>query len=363
MSKASDTITVLQVTMIIITYVGIVDHVIVVPLLLQSAGRDAWIAALLAGGALLLWLPLLFYIMKHTGQQNLYLWLSQHWGRTVALIITLIVVTELFISTLVTIRDVTSWTNITYLPATPNWILTAIMLAVSLYAAYSGLRTIAIVNGILLPLVVALGFFVTIVNIPRKDYTLLFPIMENGIEPVLKGVLYAGGGFMTVIILLLLQHRLERPLGLFSLVILGLILINLTVSPLTGAIAAFGPFEAARQRFPAYEQWRLVTFGHYIEQVDFLSIYQWLVGSFTRLAIGLYVIPDIIHVTKRKHRLWILIFIAGLLAIFSQIPISDMVFMQFLKKVYFPIIVITVLALTIVIGVLVWIKSRKKGVA
>lgn len=58
-------------------------------------------------------------------------------------------------------------------------------------------------------------------------------------------------------------------MSLRSLLWVGIVLVGLTLGPLMGAIAIFGPFEAARMRFPAYEEWRLVTFGHFLEHIDF----------------------------------------------------------------------------------------------
>ena len=47
------------------------------------------------------------------------------------------------------------------------------------------------------------------------------------------------------------------------------ILVGLTLGPLIGAITEFGPNEATKQRYPAYEEWGLVTIGRYIEHLDF----------------------------------------------------------------------------------------------
>ena len=66
------------------------------------------------------------------------------------------------------------------------------------------------------------------------------------------------------------------------------ILMGLTMGPTIGAITEFGPIEAAKQRYPAYEEWGLGSIGRFIEHFDFLSIYQWLTGAFIR--VGLLVI-------------------------------------------------------------------------
>ena len=47
-NKMSESIGALQAVMLLISAAGIVNHVIIIPLLLQTAGRDSWVAALLA---------------------------------------------------------------------------------------------------------------------------------------------------------------------------------------------------------------------------------------------------------------------------------------------------------------------------
>ncbi len=71
----SENITMLQACLLIISSIGILDHVIIIPVLLQTAGRDAWISVLLTGTVFMLWIPLIFYIIKHIHPQHLYLWL------------------------------------------------------------------------------------------------------------------------------------------------------------------------------------------------------------------------------------------------------------------------------------------------
>ncbi|MBL4953063.1 endospore germination permease [Neobacillus sp. YIM B02564] len=358
--KKTETISILQASMIIITAIGILDHVIVIPILLQTAGRDSWISVLFSGILLLAWIPLIFFIMKGSGQQHLFLWLKQLLGPIFAYLIILIILMEMFLMCATTIRDVTYWTNITYLPNTPNLVLVFCFSLVSFYIVHSGLRSIAIVNGILLPLVIVFGFIVMASNFPHKDYSMLFPLFEHGSESVLKGMMYAGSGFVGIFYFVFMQHRIQSKIRFFPLLITGMMLVELTLGPLTGAIAIFGPYEAARMRFPAFEQWRLVTFKHFIEHVDFLSIYQWIVGSFIRVSFGMFLIPELLNIPKSKKRTGYLIVLFVLLIAISQVPISDKTFMILLSKVYLPYILLLILLLSALLTSTAWIQTKKK---
>ncbi|MGE5701771.1 MAG: GerAB/ArcD/ProY family transporter, partial [Clostridia bacterium] len=294
-------------------------------------------------------------------QQHLFLWMQREVGSWFAWIITVPIMLELFLMCTMTMRDVAYWTNITYLPTTPNIVIVSLLAFVCFYAVHSGIRSIAIVNGILLPFVFLLGFFVATANIPEKKYSLLFPLLEHGYPPVLHGMMYAASGFIGIFYIVYLQHRLKTAIRLSSLFYTAAILIILTLGPLMAAIAIFGPFEAARMRFPAFEEWRIVTFGHFLEHVDFLSIYQWLVGSFTRISLGMFLIPDLLGVGQGKKRTWLLIGLFVLLIGISQIPISDKQFMDYLAVYYLPVTCLFNILLSIILYLVSW-KTRKEKV-
>ncbi|MEK3724717.1 GerAB/ArcD/ProY family transporter [Paenibacillus sp. FSL H8-0034] len=353
-------ISILQASFIIITMLGILDHVILLPALLRSAGRDAWVSVLVAGLLFLCWIPFVFYIMDQSKQEHLFIWLKRRLGVPIAWMIIMIIIFQLFVMCIMTIKDVTYWSNITYLPDTPNVVIVSSLVLVSFYAVYSGIRTIAIVNGILFPFVILLGIFVATANFPHKNYSLLFPLLEYGFEPAIKGVMYAGSGLTGILFFVYIQHRLQSKMSLRSLLWVGIVLVGLTLGPLMGAIAIFGPFEAARMRFPAYEEWRLVTFGHFLEHIDFFSIYQWLVGSFTRISIGIFLIPDLLDVQRGKRRTVLLVLLFAIMIIGSQIQINDRTFVEFLTTMYLPYSLLLSLILSVLFVSVAWIFGKRR---
>lgn len=95
------------------------------------------------------------------------------------------------------------------MPSTPRSALIITLCLVCCYFAISGIRMIAIAAGIMLPVVILLGYFVAIANTPEKDYRLLQPVLENGWQPAIQGMIYVGGGFVEMIMLLAVQHRIK----------------------------------------------------------------------------------------------------------------------------------------------------------
>ena len=115
-------------------------------------------------------------------------------------------------------------------------------------------------------------------NMKYKDYSLLFPIMENGMGPVWRGMIYSLAGLMEIWILMLFQHEVKGKIRWWHVLILGVFMLSMAIGPTIGAIVEFGPEEATKQRNSPYEQWKLVNIGKACAARRFfvhLSVAQW----------------------------------------------------------------------------------------
>ncbi|WP_210366012.1 endospore germination permease [Bacillus sp. REN3] len=359
--KKDEKINVILGLFIIITAAGIVSHVIVIPAILDEAGRDAWISVLLIGPLLLVWILLLFFIQKKTGQQHLFLWISEKGSKVSSYILAVLICLFLLATAAVSFIDTVSWATTTYLARTPTVVISTSLAVICLLPALNGIRSVAVINCILLPLVLIFGIMVALGNIPNKDYGMLRPFLENGWKRVMRGTMDSGAGIFELFFVLLFQHKIGGKFSLKSLLITGMFLVILTIGPLMGSIAIFGPMEAAKQRFPAYEQWAMLNLGRYLEHLDFISIYQWMVGIFIRISLLIYLIPEMFNF-KGKKRVIIQIFIAFFLSVSVLInPMSDMAFLSFLKNYFLPFSSFFLFLITVFLSLYVVIKTKKKG--
>ncbi|WEK55835.1 MAG: endospore germination permease [Candidatus Cohnella colombiensis] len=322
----------LQISCIAMLSVGLLNHVLAIPVILDVSGRDSWIAVIVST---ILFIPVFImigYMMRKTDQQQIFDWLKSHYGKFISMFFMIIFSIILFSSSALALLDMTNWTTTSYLPNTPKTVVSLVFIALIYYAVSGGFRTIAFASSILLPFVILLGEFVMISNIPYKDYSLLLPILEHGSKPVWNGIMYSSSGFIELILFILVQHQLRKTVKKRHMLYIGLIVSGLTLGPLMGAIAEFGPAEASMQRYPAYEEWRLVTLGKYVEHLDFLSIFQWMSGAFIRTSIFL------IFSTKfySKPKLFLYIYMALLIGAVVY-PFGDIALQETFKRVYFPI--------------------------
>ncbi|MDQ0200068.1 GerAB/ArcD/ProY family transporter [Neobacillus ginsengisoli] len=349
-----------QMASMIILSTGLLSHVMLIPLLLQSSKRDAWLSVIMTSGVFSLWVPLLYYILKKTESKHITIWLKEYFGTVISYLFLFIFVLYLLFMSTMTLRETITF-NEFYLPNTPGMVIAFALSLICFYNSFSGIRSIAITSGVLLPIVVVLGFFVMTANIPHKNFTMLKPFLENGFHPVLMGTSYTGSGFIEMVIIVFMVPYLNSSVKWRTLLILFFILMILILGPLIGAITEFGPEEAENFRYPAFEEWRLVSIGRYIEHLDFLSVYQWLAGAFIRISLSTFLLVDLLSIKKKRQRMWSLVSLYLVYIFLAVYPISDMKYFAFLT-VYFPWSLVVVTGITILIALNIFITSRIKKV-
>ncbi|MCK9857765.1 endospore germination permease [Paenibacillus sp. ATY16] len=346
MSGTTKKINIAQLLMIFALTNGLVNHVIVNPMLLDASGRDAWITVILTGAVYLVLCLLLAWMMKKSGQQKWQKWISDKTHPIVSWILIIPVCVILYVIGATTVLHTVKWNTTNYLPASPALALALTLVIICFFITVWGLRSIAITAGVLFPFVCVLGVFVAVFNHSEKDYRLLTPILEHGWAPVAGGILYASSGYVEVIFLLLLQHRLSEKIKTWHVLVYGLFIVGIMLGPIVGAITEFGPKEAANQMTSPYEQWRLVKVGQYIEHVDFFSIFQWMSGACIRICIAVYLLTDVLKM-KGKVRKWTTAIIMSSYIFIGIMRTNDYSYYQWMYKVFLPISLVILLVITL----------------
>ncbi|GGB47543.1 spore germination protein KB [Lentibacillus populi] len=339
---------------------GLSNHVLIIPLLIDVAGRDAWISVIVGYLISALFMFLLVFVSRHFKERSVFEWLEIAYRPVLSRLLAICLIIFLLITGWITFKETISWTNETYLPNTPMFIIGFSILAASLYISIGKINVIAICAGVLLPFVIVFGLFVTIGTIPDKDYSLITPILvENSWINVINGVVLVFGSNIEVFLLLFLQQHIIRKINLSHLLLLTFFLSILTIGPLLGSIAVFGAEEVAALKYPAFFQWRILSIGTYFNHLDFLSIYQWLSGAFIRLALILYLITSAFNIKTKKGRLFIQSCVCVLYLIFLYVPISDEHFILFLRDYFYYGSSLFAVIVTLLIAFLVW-KSKDR---
>jgi spore germination protein (amino acid permease) len=335
--------------MMILLSIGLMNHVMIAPMVLSQAGRDSWLAVLLTAAVLPLWILLLLRpTVRAIGTKALPAWLEERVGKIAKGIVIAGFCALLAMIAVPTALDTVQWAETMYLPNTPAFVTSFVLAALCVIGAVMGIHVIAYVSCLLLPVVSLLGFFVSGANMHRKDYSQLLPVLEHGWSPVLSGMVMVAGGFIELTLFALFQGYVDKPFRAGHLFITAGIVVVLSLGPIVGILTEFGPYEAVVQRYPAFIQWRLVQIGKYFEHVDFFAMFQWVSGSYIRTASSMALIMDLLSIKHRIKRGILGGFIGFVIVILSAFPFDDLVDYRYYER-YTPIMLCVFLGMLVLL--------------
>lgn len=349
-----------QIFLVLLLAIGISNHVLLIPHLLQAAGRDAWICILIGYVLLLIWGTVLYFILnKNRHGTSFYSWVKKRAGRPVAGFVVFIMIMYFALAGISIFYDLIQSVNIYFLPLTPTWMIVVPFLSLCIWAAYRNLKTIVYMSVFLLPIVWILGHFVAIATMREKDYHYIFPILTNGLDPVLSGTVVVLGASVDLLVLILLQKHTKEQFSYGNIVILITLLMGLSLGPTIGSIAAFGPEVAAQMRFPAFEQWRLVVLGEHFSHVDFLAVFQLLSGVTIRIALFSFLLYDTLDFKSIHFKKLILSIYTLVLGVVALLPISDIWVETVIRMYLYPVAFIIGFSLSFLLLLISYLPQRK----
>ncbi|WBX78723.1 endospore germination permease [Virgibacillus salarius] len=348
----------LQIFLLLVMFIGISNHVILLPHLLEVAKRDAWIASIIAYFIITVWALFLRRIINKLKQQHLQKWLNVRTGKLISTIIIISISIYILLIAIIAFNDLINTVQIYFLPRTSIWIIAIPFIIICIWAASANLKTIVYSALLLLPFVMVLGYFVAIATFIEKDYSFLFPIFTKGEEPVLKGIMMVLGANIDFIILFLLQDQMKKQYSYLGLISLITVLTILILGPTLGSIASFGPYIASKMRFPAFEQWRLVMIGQHVSHLDYFAVFQLLSGVFIRLSLCFYLLWNIWNKPSTKLKWTIIGVIIMTLMVVTAPQNSDIWIQKFTQDYFYYGALIFGVCLTLIL-VLIGIFSNK----
>jgi spore germination protein KB len=353
--KMENTLRFVSVMYVILLSVGLFAHVEIIPGLLSIVERDAWISILLVFILLPIWIIAIYKITTIINNRSIISLIRNQENSFIYYILLLPLALYMLINAFVTAKDIIYWSQLSYMQGFNSFILAITLLIFCLVCTQSGLFPIGILSSLLCPLVIFLGFFISFANMKKKNYELLFPVLTEGFLPITQGLIYTSLPILELFIFIFLTPVLKKSITRKQLFLVGIIIVGLMLGPTIGAIVEFGPQQASWYRYPAYEQWRLISIGRYFSHADFLAIFQWLSGGVIRISLFVFISSKIL--VKGIHREKLVRFIYIFLFIGCLIPIDQSLFTLFIFSYFRPI---SFLLLTLQILVLTIYVSKKK---
>ncbi|MBD2844190.1 endospore germination permease [Paenibacillus sp. IB182496] len=252
--------------------------------LAMDAAQDAWLAALLGLALNLAMVGLYIAIGERMGERHLVAYCAAVLGRWAGWAVGLAFVGFFYLLSALMIGDLGYFLTTQTLTQTPIEVLQLLFICFVCYAVKLGLRAYTNTAEIFLPWIVGLFLVMIFPVFSRMTLTNFEPVFEKGILPILQGGWHFYGLQEMVVLLMIYAFvpRHGRRSGfVWGTFIGGLFLILTTL----GALAVVGPDITANQLFPAYTLAKNINIGHFLERVEGIMIFIWVLTIFFKIVI------------------------------------------------------------------------------
>ncbi|KJS22677.1 MAG: hypothetical protein VR72_04915 [Clostridiaceae bacterium BRH_c20a] len=289
------------------------------------AGRDSWLAALLGGIFVTLGTYFLLRLMNRFPKQNFLQYIPQIWGKPIALIIALGYF--LFWGSFLTLlfKNTAEVNQVFFLEKTPLLIPIFLIAIGAVWLVTYGfvpiIRFIQIISPVFL-IPILLAILLTLSEIEIRNF---FPILANGITPVLKGAVIYAGYFQGLEVILFLSPFLADTNKAFKPTLIGIGLLNmLAFVSITLVIGILGIKNTNEMLWPAFAMMSIIEIpGFPAERFELLLTVPLLIGVFVTISVTLYLLSyGIIQVFKISHKKTV-IYVMALITILAIMLVPD----------------------------------------
>ena len=178
-----------EVFFLIVIAMAVMGHVVITPLMLDIGGRDGWMSIFLALPFALLF-AFVIYRLRLKYPDKDFIALSTHLlGKGGGFLLLVILLVYFLFLTAFSIALLIDFTYIAFLPETPEYAILIWFVIFLGYAAWKGIKAIALTAGVLTVIAMFAGHMITLLDTRLKDWGEMRPFLEFGVEPVLWGML------------------------------------------------------------------------------------------------------------------------------------------------------------------------------
>ena len=250
----------------------IMGRAILGPLLLQVAGRDAWLSALLTLPLAVVFVWTLWLVRRNTHGEPQAILIGTT-GNLSGKFLAPFFSAYFFFLSMLSVVFVVDMVHIYFFPETPSWALTGFYVLFMMYAVQKDVWSIAMTATIFGIIMMFTENSAAFLSFPQKDLAEIQPLMEFGWHPVVWGCIVILSMWTELLFLLFIpirrstyMIRKNMPKGWWMLVLAN---AYMTFSSLLGVVAFFGFHMARNYTYPSAEELSLLSLG----LIDRFSVY------------------------------------------------------------------------------------------
>ncbi|WP_079710038.1 GerAB/ArcD/ProY family transporter [Paraliobacillus ryukyuensis] len=325
----------------------------------QKTQNAFWYVPIISLLVILPSLFLLFYLLKKYQDKNLIEMMETVLGGWGSKIIGLLIFFSAFLLMGLGNKSYVSQIKILYFPEAPGIIIALIFFIVIYFSAKKGWHVIAFVSKILLPFFLLSA--VVLIALISNDIVVdrIFPIFGTGVQKVLWEGARKGALFHDVFLITIAYTSFEKTTYFRKGLIWGLIFSITELITFFFIYATTYDYNSIeKMSFPFHDLTQYVNFGSFLTNIETFFMVFWILASFIRFTIYLYIITwifaSLFHIKYIESLLLPIGFFNLIIGIIPEnVIMNELVFRDALLNYTTPIF--------ISFPILLWIVALAKG--
>ncbi|MCM3761714.1 endospore germination permease [Alkalihalobacillus oceani] len=309
--------------------------------LVEYARQDAWLAGVIAVSCS----PFLAYLylkLHELYPQLMFVDMIKRivgtWAGTIVAIVYFLF--SILLSSMV-LRDTSDFLQTQMLPETPMYALQILLLAAVIVALLYGIETMARGAELFFPIVVLVVIAPVLLTANNLEFSHLKPFLGNGVRQVVDGsLLMLSIPFLELVLFLPLLPAVNKTKRKRAFFIAGVLvggLIIFTIAMVT--LLTIGANLTAALNFPSFFAAKKIRLGDFLQRIEAVIAVQWIITSFVKIAILMYISLILFKQIVRLQRYHIFVVPMSfiVLALSHAIPVNTGSIREFAGETWIPV--------------------------
>lgn len=350
-----------QTLFLLVMTLPIMGHVVILPIMIDVAGRDIFISILISLPGAILFAFIIFRLRLNYPDATPKEMFTELLGRWGSILLRMLLILYFLFLTILSFAALVDFVYIGFFPETPIIALIIWFMIFFLYAVLKGYKQIALTAGILGVIGMLTGHTITLMDSQMKDWSEMFPLLEFGWSPAIWGALILTSIWVELLLLLCVPIKNIREKRFFLFWIVGILINGLTMfSTANGSITIFGLGQAENFTYPAQEIVRLINLG-FIDRFDIYGMVLMTFGVYIRCSLFFLIAYDFSlpeNASKWLRRIMFSLFVV--LTFFGTYYLSKEHF-RIEKSINFYAYMIVLFPIPFILLFISWIKKKKNA--
>ncbi|WP_162341885.1 GerAB/ArcD/ProY family transporter [Paenibacillus paridis] len=282
-----DTLTVRTFSILVIFFT-IGTSILITPAgLALEAKQDGWLAAILGVGLNGLTVLICIQLGKRHNDKTLIEMCHAAFGKWAGNVLGICFVLFFYLLAALMVGDLGYFLTTQNLPETPIEVLQIMFVVIIVFAVRAGLVVYSRAAQVFFPILICFFCLLILPILPKISINNFEPMLEYGFMPVVKAG-FSFSGLQEMIVLLMLYPYVKKPASsnggfMGGMLVGGIVLIVTSM----GCIGVMGASVTSNQLFPAYVLAKNISIGHFLERIEGLMIFIWIMSIVMKIVITL----------------------------------------------------------------------------